>query len=236
MPFVPDWIKAPDVLGAAEAGTRLGLTRAQMLEQADEHAAQIAVERDRIAAESAARGQALHQERENQSAALALRQQALKQAGLFGQGRLDNQTDAMQEKAHHDAANELFQADRGKQIFQDRQNAQHNKDMAWFNQIDKEEKARKAQASKSAADALKSNALTPGIRDQIFKQLLSNSTGGTNVDEAISGLNKYSNPTASDSLQTLQYTQGQDAGGGAIPLPNAEVNQGPTPSAARSAT
>ena len=58
--------------------------------------------------------------------------------------------------------------------------------------------------------------LTPGIKDMLFKQLLTNSSGGTNVDEAISGLKKYTTDPADEATPE------------AAPAPAADALQPPT--------
>lgn len=45
----------------------------------------------------------------------------------------------------------------------------------------------------------------------MFKQLLANSSGGTNIDEAISGLNKYANPPAAEAAPEAAPAPAADA-------------------------
>jgi hypothetical protein len=200
-----------------------------MLEQADEHAAQMAVERDRIGAESAARGQALQQEQQNQSAALALRQQALKQAGILGTDRNQNQSNAFS------ARQSLEEANRKKPTLINTGNGLFKFDPA-TGRIEKVPGTTKPQTELvptyiPPVDAKEAN-ITPA------------SSGSWNPFNWGAGAHPaITNSPASDAIpghwynkrvpvDDLVYTAGQDAGGGAIALPNAEVNQGPTPSAA----
>ncbi len=55
MPFEASWLKAPDFTGVMEAGARLGLSRQQMLQEAGQHAADLAL---RASAANADRQQA----------------------------------------------------------------------------------------------------------------------------------------------------------------------------------
>lgn len=108
MVFIPSWENPPDFLGASEAGARLNLSRQQILEQANEHAESLAAEsalaHDRLSQQAAQRTQQVNQE----NAANALRTAALKQQGLLGFQRLQNESNSTSardslEKAKTDA-------------------------------------------------------------------------------------------------------------------------------------
>ena len=215
--FVPSWLNPPDFLGASESGARLGLTRAQMLEQAQEHAdslsASAALERDRLASENARASAAQAENQKQFTAAQALKEAQLKQGGLLGSQRIQNQADAISAAAGLDAA---------RIDALNRQGVQKTKD-AHFQDISRQAAAQYKTDNPNVSNAelmsrfpmaFKSNSEIPtvpkapvikpqtlplGIQGQMFKQLLENSSGGTNVDEAISGLKKYINPPATET-------------------------------------
>ena len=225
--FVAPWLQPPDFLGASEAGTRLGLQQQEMLRQSQEHADQLAataaLERDRLAASANENAQ---QQRQF-AAAQALKEAQMKQAGLLGSERVQNQADSVS------AAAEL---DKSREGALDRAGVQKGKD-AHFQDISRQAAAeyKTAHPETSNADlmsrfpmAFKSNAsiptvpkalvvkppapmLTPGIKDMLFKQLLTNSSGGTNVDEAISGLKKYTTDPAAEATPEAAPAPAADA-------------------------
>jgi hypothetical protein len=227
MPYAAPWLTPPDFLGASEAGTRLGLQQQEMLRQSQEHADQLsataALERDRLAASANENAQ---QQRQF-AAAQALKEAQIKQAGLLGSERVQNQADAISaasglDKARIDSLN--------------RQGVQKSQD-SHFQDISRQAAAeyKAAHPETSNADlmsrfpmAFKSNAeiptvpkspvvkppapvLTPGIKDMLFKQLLTNSSGGTNVDEAISGLKKYTTDPAAEAAPEAAPASAADA-------------------------
>jgi hypothetical protein len=225
--FVAPWLQPPDFLGASEAGTRLGLQQQEMLRQSQEHADQLsataALERDRLAASANENAQ---QQRQF-AAAQALKEAQMKQAGLLGSERVQNQADSVS------AAAEL---DKSREGALDRAGVQKGKD-AHFQDISRQAAAEYKTAHPETSNAelmsrfpmaFKSNSeiptvpkapivkppapmLTPGIKDMLFKQLLTNSSGGTNVDEAISGLNKYASPPAAEAAPEAAPASAADA-------------------------
>jgi len=227
MAYSAPWLTPPDFLGASESGTRLGLQQQEMLRQSQEHAEQLAataaLEHDRLAASANENAQ---QQRQF-NAAQALKEAQMKQAGLLGGERIQNQADAISaasglDKARVDALN--------------RQGVQKSQD-SHFQDISRQAAAeyKTAHPETSNADlmsrfpmAFKSNGqiptvpkppvvkppapfLSPGIKDLMFKQLLANSSGGTNIDEAISGLNKYANPPAAEAAPEAAPASAADA-------------------------
>lgn len=91
MPFVAPWLVPPNYLEASESGGRLGLSRDQMLSDASLRAAE-------IAARSAEAGAALGQRDKENAANLALEYARLKQAGLLGTQKLNNQENALNQR------------------------------------------------------------------------------------------------------------------------------------------
>ena len=82
MPFVPNWIIPVDALAAARAGSaagdaqaQLGLSREQLAQSAEQHAAELALQRDDMMARVQEQGRVLQARQQQQSAADALRQQ-----------------------------------------------------------------------------------------------------------------------------------------------------------------
>ncbi len=64
----------------------------------------------------------------------------------------------------------------------------------------------------------------PGIQDQLFKQLLANSTGKTNVDEAIAGLQKYMQPPV--DVESTVTPAPEMSAGDSLSAPTAESVDG----------
>lgn len=107
---IAPWLNPPDFIGAARAGAQIGLSEAEMRQQAEEHAAELALKRDQLAVEMSQAEAERSQKQQEQNAALALRQAALQQQGLLGRGRLENQSNEISERdalerARIDAAN-----------------------------------------------------------------------------------------------------------------------------------
>lgn len=199
MAVIAPWLQPPNFMGAAEAGARLGLSRDEMLQQAAQHAAQLDVERQRINAETALRNQTLAQRNQNAQAALALREAAIRQAGILGAGRLSNQQESIDSAAALRKAQEEALQQKGQNLLEDRKNKEFDKEMGWFRKNDAD--AAKAKALKDRADntaaaaALRYSQPTAGMRDLIFKNSLGE--GGTNFDAGFAALNKYTGqPTA----------------------------------------
>jgi hypothetical protein len=187
-----------------------------MLEQAKEHADSLAsaaaLERDRLASENARASAAQAENQKQFTAAQALKEAQLKQAGLLGSQRIQNQADAISaaaglDKARIDSLNRAGVQKTKDAHFQDisrQAAAQYKTDNP--NVSNAELMSRFPMAFKSnseiptvpKAPVIKPQTLSPGIQGQMFKQLLQNSSGGTNVDEAISALNKFRNPPAAD--------------------------------------
>ena len=222
--FVPPWIIPVDALAAARAGSaagdaqaQLGLSREQLAQSAEQHAAELALQRDDMMARAQAQGQAMQARQQQQSAADALRQQAINQQGVLGQGRIGVEQQGVDERSNAaSAADQLRQ----QQIKQAQQAAQQKDKVAqdtsaaaalitaapdkngWTPKISDAiqlyPNANPEVLNKLVTKPTESagESLSPGVQDQIFKQELANSQGGTNVDQAITALNKYKNPSS----------------------------------------
>jgi hypothetical protein len=106
VPYTPPWIIPVDALSAARAGSaagdaqaQLGLSREQLAQSAEQHAAELALQRDDMMARTQAQGQAIQQRQRQQSAADELRQQAINQAGVLGQGRIGVEQQGVDQRA-----------------------------------------------------------------------------------------------------------------------------------------
>jgi len=108
MPTIVPWLQPPDFIGAARAGAELGLSEAQMHQQAAEHAADLALKRDELSASMSQAASAQRSHQEQQQAALALREEALKQQGLLGQGRLQQESDEASARNELEKAKPIF--------------------------------------------------------------------------------------------------------------------------------
>jgi hypothetical protein len=95
MAVVVPWLQPPDFIGAARSGAQIGLSEADMHQQAAEHAAELALKRDQLSAEMSHLASENQARREQQNAALELRREVLKQQGLLGSERNQNQADAL---------------------------------------------------------------------------------------------------------------------------------------------
>jgi hypothetical protein len=115
--FVPPWIIPVDALAAARAGSaagdaqaQLGLSREQLAQSAEQHAAELALQRDDMMARTQEQGRALQARQQQQSAADALRQQSINQQGLLGQGRIGVEEQGVDQRANAaSAADQLRQ-------------------------------------------------------------------------------------------------------------------------------
>lgn len=106
-PIVP-WIQSPDFVGAARAGSEIGLSEAKMHQQAAQHAADLALRRDELSARMSQEASERAQQQKQAEAALALRESDLKMRGLLGQGRLDNQAEAISARDALERSKPLF--------------------------------------------------------------------------------------------------------------------------------
>lgn len=234
MPYEASWLRAPDYLGASEAGARLGLSRQQMLEQADQHAAELALRADELRAENSRASSQRMQEQNNFNAGLDLRRAALKQQGLLGGERLQDEesrtsaisgldqarTDALNRKGLSDSVNSRV-----------RQTSLQNLPelMAAHPEMTKAEifasfpMLKPGDIPNPVKPAVKPvKPLFPqGVQDQLFKQLLANSRGGTNVDDAVSGLKRYMTPPDESAQQ-----QPEPAAAESLAAPTAESVEG----------
>ena len=116
-PFVAPWIIPVDALAAARAGSaagdaqaQLGLSREQLAQSAEQHAAELALQRDDMMARTQEQGRALQVQQQQQSAADALRQQSINQQGVLGQGRIGVEEQGVDQRANAaSAADQLRQ-------------------------------------------------------------------------------------------------------------------------------
>jgi hypothetical protein len=220
MAVIAPWLEPPNFLEASKSGAALAQQRRDMLERAAEHAAQIGLEHDRLGVESSIRAGALKQHNDQVNAAIALRQAALKQAGLLGQERIDNR--AGEDSAIEGLKKAQQEAIERKTALAKDPNAMSLKDeFAWFDKQDAQRAKEKAladhNAAITAAAASKASSIPAGLQSAIFTQLLKNSTGGTNVNQALEGLNNYKMPPApaedSASASLLAPTAAAETGG-----------------------
>lgn len=136
-PFVAPWIVPVDALAAARAGSaagdaqaQLGLSREQLAQSAEQHAAELALQRDDMMARAQEQGRVLQAGQQQQSAADALRQQAINQQGVLGQGRIGVEEQGVDQRANAaSAADQLRQQQIDNQMkdFQARLDASENK-------------------------------------------------------------------------------------------------------------
>lgn len=98
-------------MDAIEQGTRLGLSRKQMLQEAAQKAAELNLQASRLQQEGGEENANRAERQSNESAANALRTAALKQAGVLGTQKLDNQALALGQRGDAlDAREALDQA------------------------------------------------------------------------------------------------------------------------------
>ncbi len=223
MAVIAPWLQPPDFVGAASSGYRLGLSRQEMLERADEHAAEIALQAEALRQKNSEQAANRAQDQSQFSAGQSLRQEALRQQGLLGSERIGN------EQAKISSADELNQArisalQRKPVVDAINQNVRTTSLnnltdlMAAHPEMTKPEILARFPALKGADFTIAPKAkpiavkplYPPGIQDQLFKQLLLNSRGGTNVDEAISGLQRYMQPaTAAEAPSPEDVSAGE---------------------------
>jgi hypothetical protein len=229
--FVAPWLKPPDFLGAAEAGARLGLSRQQMLQQAAQHAATLAAEGQKAAAAQSMEQSRMRQASDQAAAANALREQAIKQAGVLGQGRLDTEGAAIQQRGDAaSAVNALRQ--------QQMKTAQADKMQKFQNDYLLAED--KASAAKASPKADKSP-YTAWERDKIYQTLMANPQNQTNLDVVLPKFRQYvsggpptapASPTpAADALMAQPDTSGLPDFSG-VPTPPTGGNKPLSPPAA----
>lgn len=96
MPAIAPWLQPTDFIGAMKSGADIGLSEAQMQQQAEQHAAELALRRDELSARMSEEQAQRQQTQGQENAASALRAAALKQAGILGTGRLANEVDRTQ--------------------------------------------------------------------------------------------------------------------------------------------
>lgn len=89
MPIAP-WTIPPDFIGAANAGAHIGLSQQEMQRQADQHAAELALRADELAARTAGANADRTQQQNQFDAGNALRETAQRSAFLLGQERNQN--------------------------------------------------------------------------------------------------------------------------------------------------
>ncbi len=232
MPYEASWLRAPDFAGASQAGFRLGLARQEMLERANEHAAELALQADVLRQRSSEQAASRAQEQGQFDAGLSLRRDALRQQGIsdqqkFGvdQSRADSVKEfnqakiaAMNRKPVMDAINQNVRTsslDNLPQLMSAHPEMSKPEILSRFPML------RGADIpSRQKPPAIKP-LLPAGVQDALFKMLLSNSRGGTNVDDAVTGLQRYMQP-ATDVGATVT----PDESAGASLAPTAESVDG----------
>jgi hypothetical protein len=90
MPYVPPWIQQPDFIGAANAGAHIGLSAQEMQRQSDQHAAELALRADELAARMGQENASRAQEQNQFEAGNALREAAQRNSFLLGQQENQN--------------------------------------------------------------------------------------------------------------------------------------------------
>jgi len=205
MPYEASWLRAPDFAGASQAGFRLGLARQEMLERANEHAAELALQADVLRQRSSEQAANRAQEQSQFDAGLSLRRDALRQQGISDQERLGV------DRSRADSVNEFNQAKiaaiNRKPVMDaiNRNVRTTSLDnitplIAAHPELNRDEilsrfpMLKAGDIPKSVKPAPVKPILPAGVQDALFKQLLLNSKGGTNVDEAVSGLQRYVQP------------------------------------------
>lgn len=94
--YVPPWLEVtPQTwLDAMKSGAQLGLSRAEMEQQAREKQQELALQQSRIGQAGALQGERIGAQNERADAANALREAAMRQQGLLGSERIQNTQDA----------------------------------------------------------------------------------------------------------------------------------------------
>jgi hypothetical protein len=207
MPFFAPWtdVNPKDFLQAAEAGARIGLARQ---------------EQDGGAQSSRARGSSgaapSGAQRAGQDAARNVLDEAKFQNQIQEhQKRDDFEADKQQENSKNDAAKEALRQATLKQQFDFAKSRQLLNDQKWFDSQEAFRQKQKDDAAKAA------NPPTSTTIHQVLNPAYS--VGGSQPP--------YLSLTNTTSRASLPFTPGQDAGGGAIPIPNAPVNDGTQPNA-----
>ena len=212
-----------------------------MLEQAQEHAESLAaessLERDRLNAQQ----QNIARQQNNVSAANALREAALKQQGLLGTQRIQNESDSISarsalDQAKTDALNKKNNTDSNLKTMSIQAAAQMKSQnpsisdaelISRFPMLSPKDIPPSPRVATGGVGKV-SPLFPPGVQDQLFKQLLVNSQGGTNTDEAVSGLKRYMTPppTGTATAPDSNVTSAADA----LTQPTAQsVDQLPNP-------
>lgn len=213
MPYTPSWLTPPNFLAASEAGARTGLSQQEMIRQSEEHAAELALRADEAATHAGQANAEMSQQQHQFDAGNDLRRKAQANALILGQQHNQNVATGLENQAsYNDARSEL---DKARANALDHQNFLTGVNsnlrsislqnlpelMATHPELTKTEilsrfPALHAGDVPNPVKPLKPAALYPAdVQNQMFKQLLKNSAGGTNVDDAISGFNRYMNPT-----------------------------------------
>lgn len=108
MAQIASWLLPTDVLGAIQGGARIGLSREQMIQDAKDKAAALALQRSELAARGDQENADRAQRGSEEAAANALRYAQLKQEGVLGGQRLQNQATALDQREGNLTAREAL--------------------------------------------------------------------------------------------------------------------------------
>lgn len=235
------WLVPPDFIGAANAGAHIGLTQQEMQRQAEQHAAELALRADELAARTGQANAERAQQQNQFEAGNALRDAAQKNSFLLGQERNQNQANAIQNLGEYNMSRSALDEAKAKALERG----------DWLNAVNGNLRTTALQNLPDLMSAhpeltkteilsrfpmLKANdvpnpvkpvvekpapAFPADVQSQLFKQLLANSQGGTNVDQAISGLHRFMSPTAQDDTQAADALQAPTAAPTTLPNPTA---------------
>jgi hypothetical protein len=101
-------LQPPDFIGAASAGSRAGLSMLQMIQDAKDKAAALALQRSEIASRAESEGANRAQRGSEDAAANALNYAQLKQQGILGTQKLQNQATALDQREGNLTAREAL--------------------------------------------------------------------------------------------------------------------------------
>lgn len=105
---IAPWLTPPNFLAASEAGARTGLSQQEMIRQSEEHAAELALRADELAAHSGQAAAALGQQQQQEQAGNDLKRLALSNDLILGQQHNQNEAAKVaSDKPAMDARTEL---------------------------------------------------------------------------------------------------------------------------------
>lgn len=108
MSVIAPWLSPQDFIGASSAGSRAGLSMLQMIQDAKDKAAALALQRDELASRGDQQNADRAQRGSEEAAANALRYAQLKQEGVLGTQKLQNQATALDQREGNLTAREAL--------------------------------------------------------------------------------------------------------------------------------